>query len=233
MEAEGILLCLIFVVVAISLGFAYYLARWVLAQDEGSEDMKRVAIPIREVSLFIILGFLPLNCRFCPAPRMLCCRFPCFFFSFTFCLLQAAVTFLTIQYTTIAKISTVVAVCVFFLYGLLPSEASHLGFNPWVIACMTVICFFLGAICSATSGILGMWISVNTNVRAAAAANISADACLKVCCYFCFSHSVFDSFFYQYLLSGVLPWWCFHWYSHCCSLALGSWGRLWIGPCFL
>jgi H(+)-translocating pyrophosphatase len=46
---------------------------------------------------------------------------------------------------------------------------------------ITVTAFLLGALCSGFSGWCGMWISVRSNVRAAAAAHRSADEAIKTC----------------------------------------------------
>ncbi len=77
--------------------------------------------------------------------------------------------FMRRQYTTIAVISVIFAVAIYFTYRYL-GQAS-LG---WI----TAIGFLFGATCSAVAGIIGMWIAVRANVRVAAGAQKSMNDAL-------------------------------------------------------
>jgi K(+)-stimulated pyrophosphate-energized sodium pump len=73
------------------------------------------------------------------------------------------------QYTTIAVISIIFAIIIFFVYRYL-GQAS-LGWT-------TTIGFLFGAACSTAAGIIGMWMSVRANVRVAAGAQKSMNDAL-------------------------------------------------------
>ncbi len=77
--------------------------------------------------------------------------------------------FMKRQYTTIAVISILFAVIIFFVYRYL-GHAS-LGWS-------TAIGFLFGAACSTAAGIIGMWMSVRANVRVAAGAQKSMNDAL-------------------------------------------------------
>jgi K(+)-stimulated pyrophosphate-energized sodium pump len=77
--------------------------------------------------------------------------------------------FMKRQYTTIAVISILFAVIIFFVYRYL-GHAS-LGWS-------TAIGFLFGATCSTAAGIIGMWMSVRANVRVAAGAQKSMNDAL-------------------------------------------------------
>ena len=47
-------------------------------------------------------------------------------------------------------------------------------------ACITVVAFLLGALCSGVAGYAGMWVSVRANVRVSSAARRSAREALQV-----------------------------------------------------
>lgn len=53
-------------------------------------------------------------------------------------------------------------------------------FPRWLMASVSMVAFLLGACCSGLSGWFGMWVSVRTNVRCAAAAIISSNEAIKV-----------------------------------------------------
>src|SRR5574341_941469 len=73
------------------------------------------------------------------------------------------------QYTTIAVISIISAVAIYFVYR-------YLGHTQ--LGLITSVSFIFGALCSAVAGILGMWISVRANVRVAAGAQKSMNDAL-------------------------------------------------------
>jgi len=77
--------------------------------------------------------------------------------------------FMKRQYTTIAVMTILFAVIIFFVYRYL-GQAS-LGWS-------TAIGFLFGAACSTLAGIIGMWMSVRANVRVAAGAQKSMNDAL-------------------------------------------------------
>ena len=87
-------------------------------------------------------------------------------------ILEGAVAFLKRQYRTIGILALFTAVVVGALVGGLGGEKGLEadGISAWGIAWRTGIAFLAGAFCSAISGLIGMYISVKSNVRCAAAA---------------------------------------------------------------
>ncbi len=97
-------------------------------------------------------------------------------------ILEGALAFLRRQYTTIGIIAVVVAVIVGVLVGLLDGEKGleGAGITAFGIAWRTSVAFLVGAFCSAISGYIGMYISVKSNVRCAAAARKSLNEAVTV-----------------------------------------------------
>jgi len=87
-------------------------------------------------------------------------------------ILEGAVAFLRRQYRTIAILAIVAAVAVGAVVGLLGGERGleAYGITGFGIAWRTALAFMAGALCSGISGIIGMYISVKSNLRCAAAA---------------------------------------------------------------
>lgn len=140
--AEVLYLLTIFAVVIGALYYTVWLARWVMAKDEGNEAMRAVALAIRE----------------------------------------GADSFLKVQYTTVAEFAGGFAVVIFIIYiALRGSSAGDIPISNFPMAIISTTAFLLGALCSGFSGWAGMWISVRSNVRAAAAAHRSADEAIKTC----------------------------------------------------
>ncbi|MGE3267590.1 MAG: sodium-translocating pyrophosphatase [Chloroflexota bacterium] len=91
---------------------------------------------------------------------------------------EGAMAFLNRQYRTIAMLSVVAAVLLGILLGAI---APHVGdITPMELAWRTSVAFLVGAACSAAAGFIGMWISVQANLRTAAAAMTSLKAALQV-----------------------------------------------------
>jgi len=84
---------------------------------------------------------------------------------------EGAMAFLKRQYTTIAILSVILAIIILVVYGF--SGNFSYGWH-------TAIAFILGAACSALSGFIGMYISVRTNLRTAAAVEKSLNEALKI-----------------------------------------------------
>jgi H(+)-translocating pyrophosphatase len=95
---------------------------------------------------------------------------------------EGADAFLKTQYRMVTYFALGLAVVIFFIYIFLrDSDAEDMPISNVVMATITSVAFLLGALCSGFSGWCGMWVSVRTNVRGAAAAKISADEAIKVC----------------------------------------------------
>ena len=84
---------------------------------------------------------------------------------------EGAEAFLARQYRTIGIIAVVLAVIVFVGYHASPRTAPF--------ALRTVISFLVGATCSGIAGFTGMYVSIRTNIRAAAAARSSLNKALQ------------------------------------------------------
>lgn len=84
---------------------------------------------------------------------------------------KGANAFLKRQYQTIAMITVILAVVLFGVYALSGKPLSGLQVS---------LAFVLGAICSSLSGLVGMWISVRSNIRTASAAQTSFSKALTI-----------------------------------------------------
>ncbi len=93
---------------------------------------------------------------------------------------EGAVAFMRRQYSTIGILAVVTSVVIGVLIGLLGRYIEVQGITPLQIGLMTGIAFLVGAALSATSGIIGMWVSVRSNVKVAAAARNGVSQALTV-----------------------------------------------------
>ncbi|MFH1656700.1 MAG: sodium-translocating pyrophosphatase [Candidatus Nealsonbacteria bacterium] len=84
---------------------------------------------------------------------------------------NGANAFLKRQYKAIAIMTAVLALVLFSVYALS---------GDWLHGLQLAIAFVFGAFCSALSGIIGMWISVRSNIRTAAAAQTSLSKALNI-----------------------------------------------------
>jgi K(+)-stimulated pyrophosphate-energized sodium pump len=91
---------------------------------------------------------------------------------------DGAMAFLKRQYITIAKIAVIALIVIFIAvyYGKISNGASA----ALSIAIHTGIAFVVGAFCSALSGYIGMFMSVNCNIRSAQGAKTSLDKALQI-----------------------------------------------------
>jgi len=84
---------------------------------------------------------------------------------------EGAEAFLARQYRTIGVIAIVLAIIIFCGYYFAPRTHD--------IAIQTVVSFLVGATCSGIAGFTGMYVSIRTNIRAAAAARTSLNKALQ------------------------------------------------------
>jgi K(+)-stimulated pyrophosphate-energized sodium pump len=121
--------------------FAMYLARDVLARDQGTKEMQDVAGTIFE----------------------------------------GAVAFIRRQYSTIGLLALVGAVVIGAVITVFETrEVADTNVFGFDLGWRTGVAFLVGAACSMASGIIGMYISVRSNVRTAAAARRSLVEAVQV-----------------------------------------------------
>jgi len=93
---------------------------------------------------------------------------------------QGAEAYLARQYKTIALLSVVVAVLLGVGYGFFrPTTAHDPVQNPRTFALYVTASFLLGALSSGVAGYVGMWVSIRSNIRVAAAAMTSLNDALQ------------------------------------------------------
>jgi len=87
---------------------------------------------------------------------------------------EGAVAFIRRQYTTIGILALVAAVIIGVIIAVVETpEVADTGIYGTELGFRTAIAFLVGAVCSMLSGIIGMYISVRSNGRTAAAAQHS------------------------------------------------------------
>jgi K(+)-stimulated pyrophosphate-energized sodium pump len=91
---------------------------------------------------------------------------------------EGAMAFLNRQYRTIGWLSIVAAVLLGVLLGAIAPQVGDV--TAFELAWRTSVAFLVGAACSAVAGFVGMWISVQANLRTAAAATRSLKEALQV-----------------------------------------------------
>jgi K(+)-stimulated pyrophosphate-energized sodium pump len=95
---------------------------------------------------------------------------------------EGAEAYLARQYKTIGLLAVVVAALIYIGYAFVHRTQmgdSANGLSASRYALYTTIAFLLGAICSGIAGFMGMWVSIRTNIRTAAAATHSLTAALQ------------------------------------------------------
>jgi K(+)-stimulated pyrophosphate-energized sodium pump len=96
-------------------------------------------------------------------------------------ILEGAVAFIRRQYLTILVLAVVGAVIIGVVIGLLETpEVADTDVFGIQLGAMTAVAFLVGALCSMASGVIGMYISVKSNVRTAAAAQHSLVGAVQV-----------------------------------------------------
>lgn len=93
---------------------------------------------------------------------------------------EGAEAYLARQYKTIAALSVVVALLIYVGYAFFrPAETGANALTAGTLALYTTVSFLFGALCSGIAGYMGMWVSIRTNIRVAAAAQNSLNAALQ------------------------------------------------------
>ncbi|HEX8230542.1 MAG TPA: sodium-translocating pyrophosphatase [Chloroflexia bacterium] len=95
-------------------------------------------------------------------------------------IVEGAMAFLKRQYTTIAVLSVVTAILVGILLAVIPGATQGTTVDSTTLGIMTSVAFLLGAVASAVSGYIGMYVAVRANLRTAAAARNSLGEALTV-----------------------------------------------------
>lgn len=91
---------------------------------------------------------------------------------------EGAMAFLKRQYKTIALLSVILLVVIVFANYL--GNSSKGSSSALSIALRTGVAFIVGALCSALSGYIGMYMAVNSNIRAAAGAKKGLNKALQI-----------------------------------------------------
>jgi K(+)-stimulated pyrophosphate-energized sodium pump len=96
-------------------------------------------------------------------------------------ILEGAVAFIRRQYTTILVLAIGGAVVIGLVIGLVETaEVADTDVFGLELGLMTGVAFLVGALCSMASGVIGMYISVKSNLRTAAAAQYSLVGAVQV-----------------------------------------------------
>jgi K(+)-stimulated pyrophosphate-energized sodium pump len=90
---------------------------------------------------------------------------------------EGAMAFLARQYRTIATFAIFAAILVAIVLYLLSNGSDATKFD---LAWRTAVAFLVGALCSGTSGYIGMYVAVKSNIRTASAATRSLGEALMV-----------------------------------------------------
>src|SRR5881409_3514839 len=123
----------------LALAVAWGLRGYVLRQDNGTPEMRKISDAIQE----------------------------------------GAQAFLRRQYRTIGSLSIALGVLIYLLYAFF--RKPHPG-EPaaTTLALTTTLSFLFGALCSGVAGLVGMYVAVRSNIRAASAARSSLNKALQI-----------------------------------------------------
>ncbi len=92
---------------------------------------------------------------------------------------SGAEAFLRRQNKTIAYLSIALAAVIYILYAFVRAHNEHDPASTSMLAMWTTVSFILGAACSVAAGYMGMWTSIRTNIRTAAAATKGMNGALQ------------------------------------------------------
>jgi K(+)-stimulated pyrophosphate-energized sodium pump len=96
-------------------------------------------------------------------------------------ILEGAVAFIRRQYLTILVLAVAGAAVIGLVIGVVETaDVADTDVFGVQLGIMTAVAFFVGALCSMASGVIGMYISVKSNVRTAAAARHSLVEAVQV-----------------------------------------------------
>ncbi len=90
-----------------------------------------------------------------------------------------AEAFLRRQNRTIVYMSIALAAIIYILYAFVRAHNEHDPASAEMLALWTTLSFVLGAACSVAAGYMGMWTSIRTNIRTAAAATVGMNGALQ------------------------------------------------------
>ncbi|HEY7321445.1 MAG TPA: sodium-translocating pyrophosphatase [Candidatus Binatia bacterium] len=93
---------------------------------------------------------------------------------------EGAEAFLSRQNRTIIMFSAVLAALIFVLYAYVRTPSPADPVPPVQMAFWTTFSFVLGAACSVIAGYVGMWVSIRSNIRTAAAVRTSLNEGLRI-----------------------------------------------------
>jgi K(+)-stimulated pyrophosphate-energized sodium pump len=93
---------------------------------------------------------------------------------------EGAEAFLSRQNRTIVSLSAVLAALIFVLYAYVRTPSPADPVSPVQMAFWTTLSFILGAACSVVAGYVGMWVSIRSNIRTAAAVRSSLNDGLQI-----------------------------------------------------
>src|SRR5262245_5757507 len=93
---------------------------------------------------------------------------------------EGAEAFLSRQNRTIISLSAVLAALIFLLYAFVRTPSPADPVPPIQMAVWTTLSFVLGAACSVIAGYIGMWVSIRSNIRTAAAVRSSLNDGLQI-----------------------------------------------------
>ena len=97
---------------------------------------------------------------------------------------QGAAGFLQVQYSSISKIALPLALLIVVSYQFRPTSSTPHGvavLGNTLLGVLAATGFCLGAICSAVSGYVSMWVAAQSNIRVASAARRSYPEALVLC----------------------------------------------------
>ncbi len=93
---------------------------------------------------------------------------------------SGAEAYLRRQNYTIIVLSAILSIVIFVLYAFVRRHNEHDPALPMALALCTTASFIAGAACSLIAGYIGMWVSIRTNIRTAAAARTSLNDALRI-----------------------------------------------------
>eukprot|EP00592_Proboscia_alata_P006128 CAMPEP_0194356134 /NCGR_PEP_ID=MMETSP0174-20130528/3894_1 /TAXON_ID=216777 /ORGANISM="Proboscia alata, Strain PI-D3" /LENGTH=849 /DNA_ID=CAMNT_0039125649 /DNA_START=129 /DNA_END=2678 /DNA_ORIENTATION=+ len=98
---------------------------------------------------------------------------------------EGAEGFLSVQYSAIAKFAGPLAILIMLSYQFRPNDAEHQNgvaiLGNGLLGIISAVGFVFGAVCSAASGYLAMWVAAQSNIRVTSASRRSYTEALVLC----------------------------------------------------